>query len=169
MPIIVFLFTLPLTLTLGWGWVVLLVLLGTAHKLKWNSTLVLTAQWRPWVEKFVHSSATFGRGTIYQSIDRGNFRVRAHAAVHIRQVEDMMLLSLLVGLVLGFWSDDWRVAFLVWWSGGLWQIPNHITAVLRGGDAHIDAEHERSAYAQTDIQGGGQSWLERHRERTMFR
>jgi len=161
MPYILFAFTLPWSITVGWGWVGLMILIGAAHKPRWEPTLMLTAQWRPWVENLWEYTTTLGRGIIYQAGARDDARIRAHEAVHVRQVEDMMLLSLFVGLAVGYWSEDWPMALCIWWSGGLWQLPNFLTALLRRGDAYLDSEHERSAYAQTDLQAGGKSWLEK--------
>ena len=94
-------------------------------------------------------------------------RIQHHEHVHVRQVEDRMLLSLGVGLVVAFTTGDWWLGLALWASGGAWQIPNFVTAVLRYGlkGVYLGTEHELSAYAQTDARTGGKSWLETHRER----
>lgn len=111
-------------------------------------------------------STTIGRGIVFQPGSRrarlGDplTRTERHERVHVRQTEDLMLTSLLVALgTFCYQRDLWLSAF-VWFSGGFWQAGNFLTAVLRGGDAYRDSEHERGAYAQTDILAGGGSWLE---------
>jgi hypothetical protein len=167
---IIFAFTLPWTLTIGYGWI-LLMRLGAAHKLRWEKTAVLTAEWKPWVVKRWHYSTTLGRGIIYQPglrADPGTAytRIQEHEHVHVRQIEDLMLLSFVLGLVLGLFTHDWLLGLIVWTSGGMWQLPGFVTAVLRGGNIYRDSEHELSAYAQSDLDldgPDGKSWLDKHR------
>lgn len=96
-------------------------------------------------------------------------RYERHEDVHVRQGQDEVVLSFIVGLAaaIGFWALGHPAAGFGWWlglwcSGVLWRLPNMLTAVLRGGHAYRDAEHERSAYAQTDRWSDGKSWIEHH-------
>jgi hypothetical protein len=98
----------------------------------------------------------------------------------------MMLLSLILGFIMGFYTGNFLFGFFLWTSGGLWQLPNFLTAMLRYGHllswptvgsfgdrlkafigslflqiAYRYSEHERSAYAQTDIGADGLSWSDR--------
>ncbi len=77
----------------------------------------------------------------------------------------MFLVGLTVLLIVGPSTGDWGLAaglgVGLWVSGGLSSLVNSLTAAMRGGDPYLDAEHELSAYAQTDLWGfGGESWLE---------
>lgn len=99
-------------------------------------------------------------------------RHERHEDVHVRQGQDEVVLGFLVGLVvaIGMWVHAdigtgfaWWAA--VWMSSVTWRLPNMLTAVLRGGHVYRDAEHERSAYAQTDRWPNGSSWIEKHRKR----
>lgn len=148
--LLLFAITLPWSLTVGYGWVFLFCLIGAAHELRWEPTAVLTAIWRPWAAKRWRYSTTLGRGIIYHA-DRRAPRgepwttIQDHEHVHIRQVEDLMLLSLCVGSTVYAASGKWWLGLLCWWSGGAWQIPGFATAFLRGGNPYRDAEHERHA------------------------
>jgi hypothetical protein len=160
--------TLPYTIVIGYGWVLLMGAIYAAHKLRWERTGVLTAQWRPWAAARWRYSTTLGRGIIYWPGARAEIgekvtRIQEHEHVHVRQVEDLMLLSFLVGLVVGLVTGNWWLGFALWASGGVWQLPNFVTASLRHGvkNAYRVSEHERSAYAQTDARGTG-SWLSAH-------
>lgn len=150
---ILFFFTLPWTLTVGWGWVFLMCMIGAAHKLKWEGAGVLTATWTDWAVKKWRYSTTLGRGIIYQPgwrmpPTRHPSRIQLHEHVHIRQIEDLMLLGFIIGVIAAFFNP-W-FGLILWWSSGMWQLPNFITAWLRDGDPYRDSEHERSAYSQTD-------------------
>lgn len=169
---VLYVVTLPWTVTVGYGWAVLMCLLWAAEweSLKFQGTAVLTTQWRRWAAKRWGYSTTVGRAVIYHP-DHGDddvdidTRVERHEHVHVRQVEDMMLLSLLVGIVVAALTDVWWHWLVVWWSGGAWQLPGFVTSALRGWHPYRDSEHERSAYAQTDFPLSlGQSWIE-HREK----
>jgi hypothetical protein len=145
-------------------------LLGLSHELAWEPGFVLTAQWRPWVGRVWRYSTTVGRGIVYHPDHRDpdpiklDTRLEQHERVHVRQVEDRMALAFFVGLAIGLTHGLWWTALIIWWSGGAWQLPNFITAGLRFGWKHAyeDSEHERSAYAQTDMLGawGYGSWWE---------
>lgn len=82
--------------------------------------------------------------------------------VHVRQVEDMMVLSLLVATAVLAWTGDPWLPLIIWASGGLWQVTNFLTATMRHGTKDMAyyrlSEHEKSAYAQTDEWSKGTSW-----------
>jgi len=167
---VLFLITIPSTLY-GWSIVMLSLLLFFAHKPKFAPYGVLTAQWRPWFAKKWKYSTTFGRGIIYHpKIDDGtpdiiNSQVEKHEMVHIRQAEDRIILALIIGLVVFLVTKNWILGLGLWMSGAAWQLPNFLTAVLRGGHVYRDTEHERSAYAQcATTPEDGKSWLDKHLE-----
>ena len=163
MSYVLFAITAPWSLTVGWSWV-LLMRLFAATDLRWEPGLVLTAEWRPWAARIWRYSTTLGRGIIYQSRHReaGKWTsIQAHEHVHIRQIEDAMALSLVLGLIVGGVTGNWWLGAVLWWSGGMHQLPNFLTAMLRGGNAYRDSEHERSAYAQTDRDAEGRDWLDK--------
>jgi hypothetical protein len=123
-----------------------------------------------------HYSTTLCRAIAYQPNARAKAgepmtRTQQHEHVHVRQSEDRMLWMFFVGLVVlllvGPLTGNWWLAFGLffglWFSGGFSQLANMLTAIMRGGDGYRTAEHERSAYAQTDPWGSlGDSWLDRH-------
>lgn len=187
MRYVLFAFTAPWSVIVGWGWIGLLWLCQVVRDLKWEETLVLTAEFRDWVIKprklpwapkdasgartlipLWKFSTTLGRGIAYQP----GRRAKQHEHVHVRQIEDAMLWSFLMGLLALLWvgpvTGDWGVAFglflTIWFLGGLSQLANMVTALMRRGDGYRDAEHELSAYAQTDVGPDGKSWLDRHHE-----
>ena len=172
-PWVLYAVTLPWTLTVGYGWVLLACLVWAAEwdSLRFQGRAVLTAQWREWVADRFDFSTTFGRGVVYHPRHTDgdkhiDMTYERHEHVHVRQVEDLMLLSLILGAVMALLTGVWWHGLAVWWSGGAWQIPNFWGAWLRGGHAYRDSEHERSAYAQTDIRlYNGKSWLEKRTER----
>lgn len=180
---ILFAIVLPWTLVLGYPWVLFFAVFA-AKGLRFEKGGVLTAVWRDWVVRPRKSgrpiwrySTTLGRGIIYQP-DRRRARLEdpltgteRHELVHIRQVEDRMTLSLLVGLAVflgvGIVSGDWTFGALfglgVWTSGGAWQLPNMLAGAFRYGfnseGLYFSTEHERSARAQTSSwAGGGRRW-----------
>jgi hypothetical protein len=128
-------------------------------------------------------STTIGRGIIYQP---GARRARPeepltatedHELVHVRQVEDRMMLSFVVGLAVllavGLAGGGWPLATVLggvlWASGGSWQAPNFLSAGIRHGfnleGVYRQAEHERSARAQTSRWCSGKSWLGEERRK----
>lgn len=151
-------FTLPWSLTVGYGWVLGACLIGIAEwrHLRFQGAAVLTTKWKPRVASKFGFSTTIGRGIIYDpawydetaAIDN---RVEKHEFVHVAQIEDLMVLSFVVGLVVALLTGNWWLGLGLWWSGGAWQLPNFVTAVIRWGlrGLYRDTEHERSAYAQT--------------------
>ncbi len=185
---VLYLACLPFTLTVSYPAVLLACALGLAHKLSWQPEGVLTATWRPSFAKHWPYSTTLGYAMIFHpSADRGDLdvtdtRVEKHERVHTFQIQDQMVLSLLFGgAFLLLWGGPY-IALGIWWSGGTWQLTNFLTAILRHGPAapnpkepkslltrYIDnayrqSEHERSAYAQTDlitqVAGSKASWNE---------
>lgn len=185
-----FAFTAPWSLV-GWLWCVLACLFQFADlkKMRFEGAGVLTSEWKPWFAKLYPFSTTLGRAIIFSPGVRENARVRRHEQIHMDQVEDLMLLSFLVGLVVGLCTGNWLLAFLLWFSGGAWQLPNFLMALLRYGHlvtwpkegfffgrlkkflsnlfmgvAYRDSEHERSAYAQTDTGPDGLSWDDRREQ-----
>lgn len=181
---ILFALTAPWAI-LGWLWVTLLCLFVFAElsKLHFEGTGVLVSEWKPWVAKFYHFSTTIGRGIIFYPGSKD--RVAKHEQVHVNQVEDLMLLSLILGMLTIIFTGNVFIGFLLWMSGGIWQIPNFATAMLRNGHrvtwtsegpfasrlkkflfdlfmgvAYRTCEHERSAYAQTDLGLDGTSWAD---------
>lgn len=132
---------------------------------------MLTAEWRPWAARMWRYSTTLGRGIIYQPEHRARLgspwtRIQHHEHLHVRQTEDLMLLGLILGTAVAVLTQDWTLGAVLWWSSGMWQVPNFLTAWMRGGHPYRDAEHEIAAYAATDEDAEGWSWLKRHRART---
>lgn len=161
--------------------------LASFRSLRMENTGILTTYWRPWFAKRWPFSTTLGRGIVYHPSHRrtsleDDERLEKHERIHVAQVEDLMFLSLILGIVVSIKTDDVLFGFLVWFSGGVWQVPNFVTAILRYGHtikspnaslfskiksvlsqvfgiAYRDAEHERSAYAQTDaFPDSDESW-----------
>jgi hypothetical protein len=159
------------SILIGWGYVLLLTVVFVAHRWSFDKeNLVLSAVWRPWVTKFWRYSTTISRGIIYHPAAVEDTRIREHEMVHVRQVEDCVLLSLVLGAVAATLIAAQATpffAFLGFWVAGVaFQLPNFLGAVLRGGHVYRDAEHERSAYAQTDLHHTkDKSWLEDHLSR----
>lgn len=160
--------TLPWTVTVGYGWVLLMCLVWAAEweSVRFQGTAVLTTRWRKWAANIWGYSTTLGRGIIYHPshVDddvKIDTVLERHEHVHIRQIEDLMLLSLVIGIVVTFLTGVWWHGIVVWWSGGMWQLPNFATAALRGWNAYRDSEHELSAYSRTNIISErhiGKSW-----------
>ena len=99
----------------------------------------------------------------YDDTAEADNRVERHEAVHVRQAEDENLKALLVALAVLLTTGHWLLAVGIWCSGGLWLFVHNATAIIRYGfaNAYRDAEHERSAYAQTDLPRAlGKSWEE---------
>lgn len=149
--------TLPWTVVVGYGWVFLATGLFLARGVRMEEYGLMTAEWRPWVAQRWRYSTTLGRGIIYTPGRRRAAvsspeltSTEIHERRHVYQVEDLMMLSLVLGLIVGIGTGDWLMGFLLWCSGGAWQLPNFLTAAMRGGDAYRDSEHERAAYGRID-------------------
>jgi len=167
---VLFVFCLPYLCVASYLVVALSIVLFFAHKPRMLPYRVLGAQWRPWWVKIWKYSTTFGRSIIYQPrvVDETpeviDNPTENHEMVHVRQVEDRMVLAFCVGLVVFLVTGNWILGLALWTSGGVWQLPNFLTTVLRGGHIYRDSEHERSASAQTRTRGWkqGKSWLDHH-------
>jgi hypothetical protein len=165
---VLFVITIPYGVIIGWTFTLLFTIFFCAHKLKINNYGILTAQWRPWAAKIWLYTTTFGRSIIFHpdSLNSTSMEhkraVKNHELVHIRQLEDNMLISFLIGLIISLITFNWIFGLIIWASGGIWQVGNFLTALLRGGHVYRDAEHERSAYAQTDETSTNCSWLDNH-------
>lgn len=200
-PWILLLPVLPLAVV-SWLLVLLAIVLqmAEARELRVEGAGILTTNWRPWVVKVYPYSVTLGRAMIFypghrSALDGMDEGLEKHELVHIAQLEDVMLNSMLVGLVLALVTGNGLLGFAVWCSGAIWKLPNYLTALLRYGHlvkwpatgtfaskftayfpkltdvAYRDCEHERSAYAQTslyiDAQGNVTSWdVERDNKRS---
>ncbi len=148
---ILFAVAAPYAVLVGWLWVALMMVLGAATRprlAKWGR---LHATWRPWVRRVGWKwSTTIGFGICFQPDHVSDTDLLAHEFIHTEQIEDLMALALVVGLVAGIVSSDPWLGLGLYLSGGLWQLPNFITAALRGGDPYRDALHERHAYAEEE-------------------
>lgn len=176
---VLFVFTLPAAV-LSWLLGLASIIFGLAYQPRFEQGAVLTLQWRKRVDDLWPYSTTLCRTVWYGAARRTahplDEPVERHETVHIRQWEDCMVLSFLVGLgtAVGLWALGGPVSqsvglwLTLWVSGALWMVPNFLTAVMRFGFKGIyrDSEHERSAYAQTTARAfrPGESWWE-HRER----
>jgi len=165
------LIVLSLPLMVGWIFPLLACLCFAAKwsQLRIEEGLVLSTVWRPWAAARWDYSTTLFRGIVYWPGDVGGKWAHAHEHVHVRQFED----ATIQGLVLAFLVTLLPPAYSVWvgWAvapallGMQW-----LTSWLRGQEAYYDSEMERSAYAQTDLDGQllESSWLSR-RETTLRR
>lgn len=180
---VAYLFTFPwaaLSYLLG----ALSIVLFIGHRARWEGVGILSLEFREWFARGRDDkgpwrySTTIGRTIWWQPHhrDAGNTeaqeldeRLERHEREHIWQIEDMMLLSFVIGLVvaIGHWIEGRTCEGFCWWfglwtSGGLWQLPNFMTAALRFGwkNAYRDSSHERHAYAATDHWPNGESWYE---------
>jgi len=162
---LVVLLCLP-ALVVGWLVVLLAMLCGLARfapSLDAELPFVLTVPWRDWFAKVWKYSTTisFGMGIH----PRSGVRTQKHERVHVRQVIDRSLLAGVLALI-ALPVDPW-LSLGLWVSAPVWQLPNFLGVLVRG-DGHIyrDAQHERSAYAQTDEKDrGATSWLDDHTSR----
>ncbi len=146
---------------IGWLFPLLAVGLFLARDLRLLEDGVLTATWRKWAARIWHYSTTLGAGMVLQA--GVSPRTMAHERVHVRQFEDAALAGLVLALVVSL-VELQPLWLLLWPAGMLLMLPNFAGALLRGGHVYRDAEHERSAYAQTDSREGS-SWLEEHESR----
>lgn len=162
----------------GWLWVALGVALFIVEPstIRFQGAGVLVGRQREWYAKRVAYTTTVGRG-IWMARDYYDFtaaldnRIECHEFVHIRQWEDAQAWGLVGGLIASSLGSAW-LGLDVGQFFGMWaiiyvlsvasMITNFATAVLRYGLKGIyrDTEHERSAYAQTDVWPGGKSWAQ---------
>lgn len=155
-----FVLCLPWALTISYPMVGLLLLIGWAEKARWGHYGVLTAVWKEKIAKKWGYSTTAGHAVVYMPGLRAEgsdpvTSIEKHEDVHVRQYEDNMFIGFLAMLVLGLAFGCWWGGLLIWWSAGIWQAISYLTAGFRWGFSqetmYRNAEHERSAYAQTDV------------------
>lgn len=153
----------------GWGFVALGMLLGFMEfKPQWDEELpfVLKAPWREWFAKRYKYSTTVSFGMGIQPGLLSDAALLKHERVHVRQGIDRCLLAFMVASI-ALAVDPW-LALGIWGSAPAHQLPNFLGVLVRG-DGHVyrDAQHERSAYAQTDEWAvpPGKSWLDDHLSR----
>lgn len=158
------------TLIISWLGATILCVCQLAHKPTFEHGPILSAQWKPWFAKYWHFSVGFGYVTIYQhsAISGGvnrTKRVRAHERVHTRQSIDMTVIACLVGLISGLWTWNFWLFVGIWCSGIFWLLVCYLTSLLRYGadgwrQIYKQAEHERAAYAECELDSKGNTWLE---------
>ena len=174
-----FIFAFPYTLLVSYPYVLFFSIFA-ARGLRIESDGTLTAEWRDWVTRtrkrrsgpprpiWVYST-TLGHGVIFQrrcrpEAGRAASETWGHEFVHVRQTEDLMAISFLVGVVVAAVTGNWILSLALWTAGGAFQAVWFVTAGLRYGwtldGVYKQSEHERSAYAQTDRWMTGRSWLQ---------
>lgn len=136
---------------------------------------ILVVQWRPWFDDRWPFATTIGYiiGMGEDVLD--NAALWFHeAGVHVKQYEDMAVLSdIIASVVLIYgWAagvKTWPLALGIWASGGpLWLLPFFLTALRHRGDAkelgwrlwetmYRFSWHEKDAYAETEqwVRNGG--------------
>jgi hypothetical protein len=140
--------------TFVWGAVFVYgaVLLRFAEDPKMVAPALFTARFRPWWAAKWKWSSTIGRGIIFHPklfTPEGAFeRINAHERVHVRQHEDLCLHGLVWALVAFLWAQT-ALGLVLWFLAPLATGLNYAMSWVRGADPYRDAEHERSAYAQT--------------------
>ena len=165
MPLTIMRYVLTWPRFLGWLFPLLAVVCYFARDLRLAEDGVLVATWRDWWASRWKWSTTLGAGMCMHPSHGA--RTHAHERVHVRQSEVLALGGLLVAVVVSIAAERG------WWLLILWPaVPllvragSFAGALLRGGHIYRDAEHERSAYAQTDHREGKVgSWLEEHESR----
>ncbi len=156
-----FFFTIPYSITVGWAWPYLMIALFLAEKPGLENGLVVTAQWRPWFAKRFPFSMAIGRGVVYHPAPgiRGGMltptQTQFHEHVHIRQIEDMMLVGFLVAAAVLTVTAlaghaEYRLAALLWFTSAEWRLLSYVASFLRGERLYEDAEPEKSARAQSE-------------------
>lgn len=161
MKAILFLAMLP-TVVVSWLIVGISLLFRITHRYRFEGFLVLTAEARS-ERRF---SVTLGRSIIYapgHSNDTAavDNEVERHEHVHVRQAEDEAVKGLVVGVAVALLSGLWWLGAGVWAAFPALLVVHNVTGAMRYGLKGIyrDAEHERSAYAQTDTEHtAGPSW-----------
>lgn len=156
---LLFCFALPSRL-IGLLYVVLSCCFYLAHRIDFEDG-VITAEWRLWFASKVGFSVTGGHGIIY--MPSVPMSTHEHEHVHVRQCEDACALSFVLGLIFIACGGNWIISLAMWATAPAQLLLNYFTGWLRYADRYKGAEHERSAYAQTDVVNG-ESWLERHEE-----
>lgn len=159
--ILLFVISAPYGIGVGWLWILVLMAFGFARKPKFETGLVLTAEWRDWFAKKWKFSTTIGRAIVYHPSRRDDdpsvvdSRLERHERKHVWQIEDLMLLSFVISICLFITGVDLEICVALYVSGGVWQVTNFLASGLRYGftiqKMYRGSEHERSAYAQTDL------------------
>lgn len=170
----------PQVTVLGYLYLAVCMLLFMAKDVSHVGGGVFLAQWRPWVSKRWRFSTTLGNVVVMHP-DHGHV-VRQHELIHVRQFQDVAFMGWIAGLLLLFVNGGLLPeAAVVWASAPVWKLAHYVTSMLRGnGTLHSrsargvwgkfkrwwfgvyrEAEHERSAYAQTALYSEGQTWLTR--------
>lgn len=153
-----------------WWWA------ARSWRLDWSEGVpILCGVWRDWIDKdpddpsdtgFWRYSTTFGHVILFQRRHlegRNGERLQQHERRHVRQLEDEALRAFVLGVIVVVATDDWLLAIALVATAYAHLATNFLSALLRGGNPYRDAEHERSAYAQTDVGPDGRSWEERQR------
>ena len=123
---------------------------------------VLVLYWHEWFEKRWAYSTTisFLMGTRPGQEERASLFFH-EVGVHVKQYEDLAVLSDIIALGVYFGTGSWIAALVIWFTGGpLWLLPNFLTALRfrKAGKVlgwktwntmYMMSEHELSAYAQT--------------------
>ena len=142
---------------------------------RWQGAGVLTARANPKFAKRWGFTTTLGRAVLYHpsawdQTEEVDNQVEKHEFVHIKQWEDACVWGFASGLfsgLLAWWMTGYGVGafFAVWMTVWLLSVAtmatNFLTAIARYGPKgiYLDTEHERSAYAQTDlIRHADMSW-----------
>ena len=152
-------FTLPLVLQ-GWIVAALAFCFGIWGRARFAQG-ILVCEWRPWfaarwpfVTTIAYAMGARAGGPLYATW--------SHEIVHVRQSEDLVLTALIIGGIVAIWQP-W-LGLGIYLSGGpLWQLPGFLSALpryrrlgkslgLKGWETmYYGSEHERSAYAQTQV------------------
>lgn len=169
---ITFIFSLPAVI-LSWLAFVVLCAGYVVHKPTFEPGFILSGQWRPWFGKIWRYSVGFGRVTIYKHYAISGsvktvHKIRSHEHVHIRQTEDDMMKAFLVGAITGLWVWNIWVFLAIWSSGIVWLMVCYLTSMFRHGfkynRIYRQAEHERAAYIETELDEDGRTRLEEYDE-----
>lgn len=147
---------LALPTFLGWIFPLIMCVIRLASwKTLGISNGILFANWR----KDFNYSTALGRGIVFSKELRNPSRSCAHERVHVRQFEDACLHGLMSSVLAAILGCGW-LSLLFWPIGMFFLSTNFISAGLRFGKYGVyrDSEHERSAYAQTDLGEFGTSW-----------
>jgi hypothetical protein len=156
------------TAIVGYIWMGLLIItfMADVKSIRFQGAGVITAKTRDWA-KWWGWSTTIGRSilyhpTAYDETPEIDNRIEHHEFVHIRQFEDACVSGLVGGLVVSalcIWicglsvSQFFGVWMMIWLFSIGSMLTNFLTGPMRFGIKGIyrDTEHERSAYAQTDV------------------
>ena len=133
----------------------------------WNKPFfregILVVQWREWWDKRWRYTTNLGFVVGGSPDDIHNPATWFHeVGVHVKQYEDLAVRATILAAAIFYWVP-WQVALVVWATGGpLWLLPNYLTALRFrkagkklgwgiGNTMYMMSEHERSAYAQTEV------------------